>query len=110
VTQRGEVWTAAGGDYVGKPRPVIIIQHDAFEALYSITVCPLTTDDPISPLFRIEVAPTAANGLRELSYAMADKVTTMPRAKLGKRIGLVESATLQGVAAAIVTFLALADA
>lgn len=27
--KRGEIWTVAGGgDYAGKPRPVVIVQHD----------------------------------------------------------------------------------
>ena len=43
--KRGEVWTAAGGpEYAGKPRPVIILQDDRFDATGSITVCALTTD------------------------------------------------------------------
>ncbi len=39
--KRGEIWTAAGGkDYAGKPRPVVIVQDDRFDAIESITVCP----------------------------------------------------------------------
>ena len=31
--RRGEVWTAAGGPgYAGKPRPVVVIQDDRFDA------------------------------------------------------------------------------
>ena len=107
MTKRGEVWTAAGGDYAGKPRPVIIVQNDAFQALDSITICPMTTDHPLSPMFRIAVAPSAVNGLRQLSYAMADKVTTMSRAKLGKLVGRLGSGDLESVDAAIVVFLDL---
>ena len=37
--RRGEIWTAAGGkDYAGKPRPVVIMQDDRFDATASITV------------------------------------------------------------------------
>jgi mRNA-degrading endonuclease toxin of MazEF toxin-antitoxin module len=37
--KRGEVWTAAGGrDYAGKPRPVVVVQDDRFDATGSITV------------------------------------------------------------------------
>jgi mRNA interferase MazF len=39
--KRGEVWTIAGGpDDAGKPRPVVILQDDAFDATLSITICP----------------------------------------------------------------------
>src|SRR2546426_9338640 len=37
---RSEVWTAAGGkDYAGKPRPIVIVQDDRFDATSSITIC-----------------------------------------------------------------------
>jgi mRNA interferase MazF len=107
VTIRGEVWTASGGDYAKKPRPVIVVQNDAFGSLDSITICPLTTDDPISPLFRIAVMPSESNGLRDLSYAMADKITTMPRGKLGKRVGRIDGDDLENIGAAILLFLNL---
>lgn len=51
--RRGEIWTVAGGnDYAGKPRPVVIVQDDSFDATDSITVCALTTDPTDAPLFR----------------------------------------------------------
>jgi mRNA interferase MazF len=29
--KRGDIWTVSGGkDYAGKPRPVVIVQDDAF--------------------------------------------------------------------------------
>ena len=35
--RRGEVWTAAGGkDYAGKPRPIVIVQDDRFNATSSV--------------------------------------------------------------------------
>jgi len=43
--RRGEIWTLAGGkDDAGKPRPVVILQDDRFDATDSITVCAFTTD------------------------------------------------------------------
>ena len=66
--RRGEIWTAAGGgDYTGKPRPVLVLQDDRFEAMDSITVCPLTTDADDLPLFRILIEPSERNGLDETS-------------------------------------------
>jgi PemK-like, MazF-like toxin of type II toxin-antitoxin system len=48
--KRGDVWTVAGGkDYAGKPRPVVIVQDDSFDATDSITICALTTDR-LSPI------------------------------------------------------------
>ena len=34
------VWTVAGGaEYVGKPRPAVVLRDDAFNATASITIC-----------------------------------------------------------------------
>ena len=52
--RRGEIWTVAGGkDYAGKPRPVVIVQDDSFDATDSITVCAFTTDKTGAPLVRL---------------------------------------------------------
>ena len=107
---RGEIWTVAGGnDYAGKPRPVVILQDDAFDALNSVTICPFTTDPTDSPLFRIAVAPTEGNGLRSPSRIMADKVTTVPKARLGTRIGRLSDNDMVRLNRAITVFLGLAS-
>lgn len=61
--RRGEVWTVSGGrDYAGKPRPVVIVQDDSFDATDSITVCAFSTDPTDAPLFRLPVSRTRATG------------------------------------------------
>ena len=86
---RGEIWTAAGGkDDAGKPRPVLIVQDDRFDATSSITICAFTGDPTDAPLFRLAVEPSEANGLETISRVMVDKVTTRrgrPRALLSSR-------------------------
>jgi len=78
--KRGELWTMAGGPgYASKPRPVVIVQDDAFAARDSVTVLLITTDPADLPVFRIAVDPTAENGLKAISRLMVDKVTTVPR-------------------------------
>jgi mRNA interferase MazF len=72
--RRGEVWTAAGGkDYAGKPRPVVIVQSDAFDATESVTVCGLTTNPTEAPLARPVIEPNETNGLEVTCRLMADK-------------------------------------
>lgn len=106
---RGEVWTVAGaGDYAGKPRPVAIVQDDAFAGTSSVTVCAFTTDPTEAPLLRVPVEPNERNGLRAASSLMVDKVTTVPRSKLGTRIGKLEPAELQRLNQALLVFLGLA--
>lgn len=109
--KRGEVWTGAGGpEYAGKPRPVVIVQDDIFDATLSVTVVLATTVEAEAPLYRILVEPDKGNGLREPSRLMADKVTTTQRAKLGRRIGVLSDADMLRLNQAMLTFLGLAGA
>ncbi len=107
--KRGEVWTAGGGpDYAGKRRPVVVLQDDRFEHTASITVCPLTTNPADAPLLRPRVAPTDRNGLRSPCRLMVDKITTLPRAKLGSRIGRLDDPDISRLDRAVLVFLGLA--
>lgn len=106
---RGEIWTAAGGkDYAGKPRPVVIVQDDRFDATSSITVCAFTSDPTDAPLFRLVVEPSEAKGLETISRVMVDKVTTVPKAKLGRRIGRLADDDMVRLNRALMIFLGLA--
>ncbi len=108
--KRGDIWTVSGGpDYAGKPRPVVIVQSEAFEILDSVTICPFTTDPTELPLFRVDVAPTGTSGLRAASRVMIDKVSTIPKTKLGERIGQLADADVVRVNRALIVFLGLAD-
>lgn len=107
--KRGEIWTAAAGSgYVGKPRPVVIVQEDLFDATASVTICAFTTDETDAPLFRIPVDADATTGIRQPSRLMVDKITTMPRSKLGERIGQLSEEDLARLGRSIVVFLGLA--
>ncbi|HET7709919.1 MAG TPA: type II toxin-antitoxin system PemK/MazF family toxin [Sphingomicrobium sp.] len=107
--KRGELWTAAGGkDYAGKPRPVVIVQDDHFEGTESVTICAFTTDPTDAPLLRLKIEPSEANGLREPSRLMVDKVTSVGRRKLGKKIGRLDEPDLHRLNRAILVFLGLA--
>jgi mRNA interferase MazF len=106
---RGEIWTAAGGpDYAGKPRPVVIIQADRFDATASITVCGMTTTELAITLFRVGVEPTPSNGLAQRSFIMVDKIASVRRDRLRRRIGRLAVADVASLDRAIATFLGLA--
>ncbi|HTW75517.1 MAG TPA: type II toxin-antitoxin system PemK/MazF family toxin [Steroidobacteraceae bacterium] len=106
--KRGEIWTVAGGpDYGGKPRPVAIVQDGRFADLLSLTFCPFTTNPTPAPLFRLPVDPSQSNGLNERSSLMVDKITTVARSKIGKRIGRLDDADLVRLNRAIVVFFGL---
>jgi len=53
----------------------------------SVTVCAFTTDPTDAPLFRLPIEPSEGNGLRAVCRLMVDKITTVPRAKIGARVG-----------------------
>ena len=107
--KRGEIWTVAGGkDYAGKPRPVVIIQDDRFELLDSITVCAFTTDETDAPLFRLRVEPNERNGLRATCHLMLDRISTVPKAKVGARVGQLDDADILRLNRAAFVFLGLA--
>ena len=107
--KRGDVWTVAGGkDYAGKPRPVVIVQDDSFDATDSITICALTTDETEAPLFRLVVQPTDRNGLRLAYRIMVDKITTVPKSKVGARAGRLDDEDILRLNQAMLVFLGLA--
>jgi mRNA interferase MazF len=107
--KRGEVWTVAGGpDYLGKPRPAVILQDDAFDATASITICPFTTHVVDAPLMRLAVEPSERNGLRSASQLMIDKITTVSKTKLEKRAGRLSHEDMVRVSRAVLVFLGLA--
>lgn len=107
--RRGEIWTVAGGnEYAGKPRPVVIVQDDAFDATESVTVCAFTTDPTEAPLFRLPVEPNERNGLRSPCRLMVDKITTVTKSKVGRRIGRLDDDDVLRLNRAAVVFLGLA--
>jgi len=87
--RRGDVVTVAlQGDY-GKPRPAVIVQADAFGHTASIIVCPMTTTLEAAPLLRVRLEPTTQNSLHRPSDVMLDKITSVPREKIGAVVGHV---------------------
>ena len=108
--RRGEVWTVSGrGHYAGKPRPAVIIQSDLYDALSSVTLCALTATIVEAPSSRPIVRPAAENGLLATSYAMIDKITTVPAENLGKRIGSLSEQDMARIDGALALFLGLAS-
>lgn len=106
--KRGDIVTVAlSGDY-GKPRPALVVQIDLYATLDSVVVLPMTSDLRTVPELRIDVAPSTANGLRMASQVMIDKPSTIPRAKIGKRIGALDAATLTEIERRLAIFLGIA--
>jgi mRNA interferase MazF len=105
--RRGDLVTIAlSGDY-GKPRPALVVQDDAFDALTSVTVLRLTNELHDWPLCRITVEAARGTGLQRRSQVMIDKVATVPRSRIGQRIGRLDGDTMRAVSAALAKFLGL---
>jgi mRNA interferase MazF len=106
---RGEIWTAAAREaYTGKPRPVVIIQSDFFDATDWVTVCPLTTDLTNAPLLRVPIEPSPDTGLEQPCRMMVDKLTRMPRTNMSSRLGRLSDADMVRMERSMVVFLGLA--
>jgi mRNA interferase MazF len=68
---------------------------------------PLASEIHPTPLFRVTVLPGNETGLRRISQVMVDKATTVPRAKIGARMGRVDASTMQAINKAVIGFLGL---
>jgi mRNA interferase MazF len=86
----------------------LILQDDRFDATDSITLCAFTTDPTDAPLFRLPVEPNERNGLHTPCRLMVDKVTTVPKAKLGTRLGRLDDEDVVRLNRAVAVFLGLA--
>ncbi len=107
--RRGDFVTAAISGDLGKPRPALIVQSDAFALLPSVMIVPATTDLRESvDRFRLLVQPTPENGLRLPSQLMIDKLSSIYASRVGGIIGHADRELLTAVAQAISEFLALA--
>lgn len=85
--KRGDLITVAvQGDH-GKPRPALIVQADEMAGVDTVLVALLTSNREGIGAFRIEIAPSPANGLRLDSVVMLDKITMVLRGKCGPVIG-----------------------
>jgi mRNA interferase MazF len=107
--RRGDIWTVAGGkDRAGKPRAVVVVQDDSFDATDSITICAFTTDETDAPLFRLPVRPNERNGLRTACRLMVDRISTVSKTKVGARVGRLDDEDIPRLNQAVLGFIGLA--
>jgi mRNA interferase MazF len=86
----------------------LIIQADFFNDTHaSITLLPLTSTIIDAPLFRVTLDPNRQNGLSRVSQIMVDKVITLPREKIGKRVGHVGDSVMTRVGRALSVWLGM---
>ena len=107
--RRGDLVTITlQGDF-GKPRPALVVQSDLFNADHAtVSVLPITSAIIGTPVFRITLEPSAANGLRKVSQIMVDKIVSMKREKIGEAFGRLDDETLLRVNRALTVWLGVA--
>ena len=111
--RRGEVYWAeleprSGSEQRGR-RPVVVVSHDGFNSVpawRSVVVVPLSTSTSRSGPTAIAI-PTRTGGLGKASVALCHQVTTLDRAKLARRIGLLSPADLERLGAGLKAALGL---
>ncbi len=103
--KRGEVYIAnlvsrSGSEQTGK-RPVIVVSHDSFNQTAgwrSIIVVPVSTSEAQSKRGPTAIGlPKGAGGLKKGSIALCHQVTTLDRAKLTQRLGMLSKELLHQV-------------
>ncbi len=99
---------AGGPEYAGKPRPVVIVHDDRFSDVESVTFVAFTTNLLASPLTRLPVEPSSTNGLLKQCHLMIDKVSSAPKSKLGRRVGILSNEDMVRLSRALLIFLGLA--
>ena len=104
---RGDIVTVVPPGAYGKPRPALLVHDDAFQALPSATLLPITSDVRDLPPIRIAIEPGRESGLKRPSQVQIDKIMTVPRTKLGRRIGSLQEPAMETVDAALARFLGL---
>jgi mRNA interferase MazF len=107
---RGDVVTVAASGDIGKPRPAVIVQSDAFPETHgSVIVCQMTSDLQVAIDFRVTVEPSEDNGLRMRSQIMADKPVTVRRERIGSHIGRLSGGDIARLNVALAFAVGLAD-
>jgi len=106
--KRGDlVIVSAPGSY-GKPRPSVVIQSDIYDGTGSLVVLLMTTKlRPEAPLIRYNILPAPANGLNEPTDVMIDKLFTVPRDRMGRRIGHLTAAQMAEISSELAVFLGM---
>ena len=107
--KRGDlVIVSAAGDY-GKPRPAVVLQSDWLKATDSVLVALLTSVLVDAPLYRLQIEPSDANGLKATSQVTVDKIIAMPREKCGRIVGRIQETALIALNHMLSVVIGLAD-
>lgn len=102
MVKRGSIFVVALSGEYQKPRPALVVQNNrSSEFFESVTICLLTSDVQFESKIRVCVEPSLENGLRKASHVQCEKIQSVPKKKLGAKIGNLSVADMQNVDLAI---------
>jgi mRNA interferase MazF len=107
--RRGEIWTLRDDEYASKARPVVIVQGDLGEVFDSVILCLFTTFVSNDIKTRVKVEPIDENGLRHVSYVMTDKIVSVARGELGKRMGILTDDQMHAISRQLAKLLVITE-
>lgn len=87
--KRGEIWTLQDKQYASKARPVVVIQSDKHDSFDSVILCLFTSYESGDISTRVRIETSSENGLQKVNYVMTDKIVTVDKSMLGKRVGVL---------------------
>lgn len=105
--QRGSLVAVSLPGAYGKPRPALVIQSDLLAGLDSIIICPITSEIRQAD-FRVMIEPDGSNGLHSQSQVMVDKISTLPRVRVGPAFGQLDRSTIKAVERALLVVTGIA--
>lgn len=91
-----------------KARPAVVIRADLLSELSYATVLPITSELREGATLRVDVAPTAENGLQVASQVMTDWPQTVRFSDMGEVIGRLEAAIMRAITQQVAIVLGIA--
>ena len=87
----------------------MVVQSDWVVGPDSVLVALFTGEIIDAPIYRLTVAPSESNGLKEVSQVMVDKLVALPRGKCSEAKGRLDDAAIIVLNRMLSTVLGLAD-
>jgi mRNA interferase MazF len=106
--KRGDVFHVVFPGAYGKARPAVIIQADMLKQPNSVTFLLLTDEIICDRRLRITINANSDNGLQSTSQVMIEAINTVPRKRVGEKIGHLSAADMTAITRALAVFLGFA--
>jgi mRNA interferase MazF len=107
--KRGEVRVLRSDGYAGKARPAVIVQSDKLDTFGSVVLCLFTTFESTHVPTRVSIVADKTNGLTKNSFVMTEKLVTVPRDEVGKKVGILTSGDMQLISQKLRAVLGISD-